>query len=236
MPFRRTKSVTRRPRSTYAQRKVVRVSHSAANYKVPRSVRAFRGEHVIRKLRFALNEGAYHTMLSTSGGVSSDWVYRANDLFDPYVGAGGQQPRCFDQLMTMYRNFAVLGSKIVYSIGYSIGSSTSNDMIVATVLGDFATAPANTQDIMEHPRRHYKMLTANQDKLTMVRKYSWKINGSKDIMDNDDLWGSASGTPSKQWNYHIQAWCPGGNTDSAYVMGYIDYCVIFFHPIQPTAS
>ncbi len=225
---------SRRPRAL--NRRVVRKSVSVANYKVPRSIGSYRGEFTIRKMRFALNEGATHSMTSASGGLSSDFVYRANDLFDPYAGAGGQQPRTFDQIISMYRNFVVLGSKITVNLGFGSGSATSSDMLLSIIMKDGSAAVGSPQDVLESSRRRYTYITANADRRTLVAKYSWKINGTKDALENHNMWGTAGASPLEQWYYHIIAYCPGGESETAKFTGYIDYTAVFFHAILPTAS
>jgi len=228
-----TTALTRfRPRRQVIRRKPRRRTFA----RVPKGVTRLRHEFTKRKLRFVLYEGQSHALISTAGVISTDYVYRANDLYDPFAGAGGQQPRCFDQYMTLYRNFAVLGSKLTVNIGYGQASSTSEDMICCVVLSDFTSSINNQQDAIEYSRSKYKFLSAGQDNKQLVSKYSYKINGCQDIMDHDDLWGSSSGSPSKGWNFHIVGWCPSGSTETLKISGYIDYSVIFFHPVLPTAS
>lgn len=225
----------RRVRRRFGRR---RRFHRRANYnnRVPRSVSTYRGESMVRKLRFSLFGGSSQQMTSTSGALATSYVFRANDLYDPYAGAGGGQPIQFDQIMAMYRNFVVLGSKIVTYWTYGQGSSTSHQMTCAVTVKDGSTSLAGITYVMEHPRTTARLLTAEADKVTAVRKYSWKINGISHPTDETNLWGTASASPTEQWYYHLNAFQPDGNTEDVFVTGYIEFCALFFHAVQPPLS
>lgn len=233
--FRRRTRFRRRPRRTF-RRSVRKTSNSVVNYRVPSYLRSYRGEYTIRKLRYTFSDGAGHTMDSTSGALSTDYVYRANSLYDPYAGAGGGQPRTFDQLIAMYRNFVVLGSKCHVMFGYGAASSTSADMQVAVCLKDGSTSIANSEDLMEEPRIKTKLMTAGRDNVTINHYYSFRISGAKDPVDETSLHGNASQDASEGWYYHIICFQPGGGTDAIHFTGWIEYTALFFHAIQPTAS
>jgi len=183
-----------------------------------------------------MNDGDSHILTSTTGTVSTDYVYRANDMYDPYAGVGGNQPRGFDQYMAMFRNFAVLGSKVTINVGYGQASATSNDMLVAIVTQDGSTSITNKNTIRESPRLRYRMCTASNGRTSLSSTYSFKINGVKDVIDNDKLWGTSSSSPTEQWYYHVVAYQPDGNTDTLTFTGHIEYTAIFFHAITPPAS
>lgn len=228
-PRAKARSRTRRPTRRYTNPR-------RALYRVPRTVRSYGRECVVRNLRFALSAGEGHTITSTAGALSSDETYRANGCYDPYAGAGGTQPRFFDQMTAMYRNWMVLGSKITLFLGFGAASSTSSDMQVSIVLKDGSTAVANAKDILEAPRVRTKLMTAGQDNKILTHKYSYKMAGNKSPLDNENLWGTASADPTEQFYYHILGYQPGGGTEAIHFTGWIDYSVIFFHAILPTAS
>lgn len=214
-----------------------RSRRSINRYSVPRAVKSYRGEYSIVKMRYALNLGLSHSITSTGGAMGTDYIYRANGCYDPYYLTGGHQPRGFDQYMEMFRNFAVLGSKLVVNFGYGQGSSTSHDMRVAIVLRDGNSTMTNIAVVEESPRRKSFLMTAHRDKATLVSTYSYKINGCQDIMDNQNLWGTSASDPSnEEWYWHIVGWQPEGNDEGVRFTGFIDYTVIFFHAIIPPQS
>lgn len=227
---------TSRTTTTRRYRRRRPITHRRALYRVPRSVRSYGRECVVRNIRYALAAGDGHTMTSTAGALSTDHVYRANGCYDPYALAGGGQPRFFDQMTEMYRNWVVLGSKITLFLGFGAASSTSSDMQVSIVLKDGSTAVATAKDILEAPRVRTKLMTAGQDNKILTHKYSYKMAGNKSPLDNENLWGTASADPTEQFYYHILAYQPGGGTEAIHFTGWIDFNVIFFHALLPTAS
>lgn len=203
---------------------------------VPRAVGSFRGEHLVRRMRFTLNEGDAHTLTSTTGALSADYVYRANDLYDPYQGAGGQQPRGFDQIGALFRNFVVLGSKIKIFFGYEQASATSYDMQIALVLRDSTSAITSAQDLLESSRLRTMLMTQAKTNNTLTHCYSYRVTGTHDPYANHNLHGTSASSPTEGWNYHIVAFQPSGGTEALAFTGYIDYYAVFFHAAQPTAS
>lgn len=72
--------------------------------------------------------------LTGQGNAIKQFQFRANGLFDPDVGQGGHQPRGFDEYMSIYNTFTVVGSSISvnwlmqgYS-GPSVEDATTNDL------------------------------------------------------------------------------------------------------------
>lgn len=243
MPYFRRRFRRRAPRRRTAIsrfRRANTVNERRNNAVIPRSVSSYRGEMTIRRVRYAIgNTGGYATtMTSSSGALASTYVLRANDLYDPDFTNTGHQARGFDQIIAMFRNFCVLGSKIVTYWGYGQGSATSYDMNCSVILKDGTTAMSNAQDIMEHPRVRSRILTAEVgDRLRIVHKYSWRINSIRNPLDNDKLWGTSAQSPTEGWYYHLNAYTNDGtSSETASVSGYIDFTVAFFHAQQPSAS
>lgn len=242
MPYARTsRAVARRPyrrnttRTRYTGRRPYPQTRGYVK-RVPRSVAGYRGEAVIRKMRFALYAGASTALTSTTGVLATTQVYRANGLYDPEYTTAGSQPRTFDQYMAMYRQFCVLGSKLTLFFEYGAGSSTSVSMAVSIILKDGVNAMSDTKNIIEHNRNSMKFITAESDKTVMTKKYSWRVHGAASALEDPNRWGTASQDPQEVWYYHVNAWCPSGGTETVWITGYIDYCVCCFQAIQPAAS
>lgn len=53
-----------------------------------------------------------YVQLDAGAGLASTQTFSANSLYDPDVSGAGHQPRGFDQMMTMYRYYTVLGATI----------------------------------------------------------------------------------------------------------------------------
>lgn len=231
MPARRSQS--RATRRLY-RRRAYR-SKQQVKYVVPRGVKGYDQPFRLAKLRYAIADGDAHALQSTSGSLAST-VYRANDLYDPWQSGVGTQPRGFDQLIEMYRNFIVLGSKIVADFSFGTGSSTSVAMTCAVTLRDGTVAMSTPKDIIEHTRTKFKNITAEQDRIRVINKFSWRLTGCSDPLDNNYLYGTGSASPTEQFYYHVNAWCPNNQSETVEFTGFIEYTAIFFHHINPTAS
>lgn len=197
---------------------------------------------MLAKMRFSLNSGLGHSITSSSGAVV-DWTYRANDCYDPYAGAGGNQPRNFDQLMALYRHGVVVKSTIV--LDFFINENTSSSATMYTVkcgvlLNDSATAlgAASHADIAEHPRaRSIILAPGSGGPKRVIWSYTPKSFFSiKDAQDEEDLYFSSGASPSEQAVYHVFGWAVDSQTQEAFVTGYIDYTVLMIHPLEPSQS
>lgn len=188
------------------------------------------------RLRFSLNSGDAHALTSTAGSIAS-YSYRANDLYDPYAGAGGAQPRGFDQWMVFYRHFVVVGSQMVIKVFSPVPNATGEiPMRVGIVISDSTTAPTTTSMIAENPRGVSKIFGVNQVQ-TLVKRFSTRgFFSVNDPVDSDDLHGSSGASPTEQAVYHICAFALNAGTESCYVTGYIDYIAWLIHPIVPAQS
>lgn len=189
-------------------------------------------------LRFALNSGAAHILTSTSGAISSDYVYHANDLYDPYAGVGGQQPMGFDQLMALYRNFTVIGSKIYVNFYFNDSAGANHTMRCAVIMNDAAASVSSIYKLVEDPRSTQKILAAIGDHpLLLTNSFSVKkFFRESNPLDEDDLAGSSGASPVSLAYYHIVAYCPTGETQDVNIDGFIDYITVFHGPITPAQS
>lgn len=193
-------------------------------------------DKMLVRLRFSLNAGAGHDITSTSGAVV-DWVYRASDCYDPYAGAGGAQPRGFDQYMAFYRHGVVIHSRVVANFAYSESATVKYPFKCFVILSDSNTALANVANIAENSKCSMKTLTHGEDKATVTFTYSPKkfFSISKPLSEQD-LYFSSSSSPTEGSAFHIGGYSPTGSTEEGYVTGFIDYTCVLIHPINPSAS
>lgn len=189
------------------------------------------------KMRFSINSGTGRALTSTAGSIAA-WVYRAGDCYDPYQGAGGGQPRNFDQYMAMYRHGIVLKSKITLEFFYSESAAVKYPMKVGVLLSDSSTTPANVNDLAEFPRVRSVIMAPGSGRSKKVT-FTYTPNSFfsvKDCQDNTDLYFSTGSSPEENALYHIFGHAYDGNTEEAYCTGHIDYTVLFLHPLLPSAS
>lgn len=187
------------------------------------------------KLRYSLNNGDEHTLTSTTGSLAH-FVYRANGMYDPYAGAGGNQPRGFDQYMALYRHFTVVYSKIFLEF-YHASESTSFPCKVGIYLRDTTTSLSTSQDIGEYPRIRQATLTEEASKIRISMGFNAKkFFQIRDPLDEDDLKGTSGADPTQQADFHIFGYALNSQSETPKFNGYIDYIAVLTHPILPTQS
>lgn len=181
----------------------------------------------------------------TFGGVTaySDVIYRANCAFDPYATGVGHQPRGFDQYMTMYDHFTVVGSKISLTFtNESNAAPVSMPIACAVVLSD-NNVPITTSwaDIMERGDIA-KTTIAHPEGSNAVRSIKKGFGAKKffsvsNVMDNANLKGDVVTSPQEQAYFHILNAVPAIASDRGVnVQVVIDYIVVFSEPKQPPQS
>jgi len=188
------------------------------------------------KLRFAIDSGQPHIIASFSGSVV-DFVYGCNDLYDPYKSAGGAQARGFDQYMSLYRYFCVIGSRAVIRFFYVSEDGSGYPMRVAIVSRDSGTAITQAADIAESPRATSRVISSGESVVTLARKFSVKKTfGVRNMLDNPTHFGSIGASPTEQWYYHVCGYVFDSTTQSVSFTGYIDYIAVLLHFILPSQS
>lgn len=189
------------------------------------------------KLRYGFNEGQGHVITSTNGAVQG-YVYRANSVYDPYAGAGGLQPRGFDQYMALYRHFCVLGSRCVADFYFLDGDSTGKACRVAIVTKDSTAAITAQSAVVEYADKVEKVLVPSTRPVRLTKKFSTRkyFNVSAPLQVAN-LLGTTGADCTEQGLYHICGGAIGGTqSEVIHFTGYIDYIVTFLHPIQPAQS
>lgn len=187
------------------------------------------------KLRFALADGDVHNITSSTGSIGQ-YVYRANGMYDPYAGAGGTQPRGFDQYMLMYRHYTVVYSRIKLVFCLS-AEATSSNMKVGVYLRDTTTSLTTEKDICEFPRMRAAVLTRDTNPVKISMGFNArKFFTVKDPLDEDDLKGTSGADPAQDADYHVWGFSLNNQSETCMFSGYIDYIAVLSTPILPTAS
>lgn len=161
-------------------------------------------------------------------------LFRANDLRDPDYTGTGDQPNGFDQWMAFYNHFTVIGSQMVAA--FIQPSSTAIPNIVGIKLQDSPTAETDLMNIVGDPRCHWDVSNTVSNSSSVVKmscNYSAaKFHGVKDVIDNDELQGDTSASPTEAAYFAVWAGPPDQASDSAtvYVTGFIDYIAILQEP------
>lgn len=114
----------------------------------------------IRKLTYAADFSI------NAGIVLAGHSFRLNSLFDPDETGVGHQPYGFDQMMTYYGRYTVVGCNISVTAFYADDSGAEHAFMVGSFLADSAETkidtPQSASDMIEMPGVNYKIMSAGQ--------------------------------------------------------------------------
>lgn len=171
-------------------------------------------------------------------------MYRANSLYDPYVGLGGHQPRGFDQLIALYSRFIVYKSKIrVQFISQAAaGTLGTNSYVALATISGGGTFP-EMNDYVESKYCKWRTIGTlnstdiNGECLTSTCNVK-KFTQTKDLVDNEELQGSTIDNPLNAITWQIlgQGVDPANVANVISCLIFIDYYGYFVEPVQPAQS
>lgn len=179
------------------------------------------------------------TLVTDSVTGTNEYVFRANDLYDPDYTGTGHQPRGFDQYMLMYKKFVVLGSKITARFT-NLGGATNGDAMVGISVATDAATVIDIIDEMEARKSKFKILTGNNDVATTITNfYSHKTWIKSKPLTDDTVHGTASASCPNHIYFKVFARAIDtilSNTNYPTALVNIDYTAIVFDPINPSQS
>lgn len=169
-----------------------------------------------------------------AAGAATAVVYSCNNLHDPSTTYGGHQPYGFDQLMTWYDHFVVLGSKI--KVTFTNVNDTNNAYIVALGKNDDSTyVSPNMETVCESPFIKSTVMSNNASSRSVVTLTDTcsvkKYLGRSNVLSDPELKGSAASGPAEQAYYIIYASDMGiGDPDNLNAFVEIEYIAAFIEP------
>lgn len=153
----------------------------------------------------------YVSVLPTAfaGSALFTYQFRGNSLYDPNLTAVGHQPRGFDQLATLYKNYKVLGSSVVARFAQnSTGAASSNTVISLCAQAD-TDVPTGIKALVENPRAKWKVTGPNNGTPPLHLKgymSTRKILGLTKAQASADDYSSVVGdNPAKGWVWNVSS-------------------------------
>lgn len=173
-----------------------------------------------------------HLELTSTAGVLTSTVYRANSVFDPFQPTGGHQPMGYDEWALLYNHYIVLGSKV--SVQFLQDGSPTGAVAVGVYLDDTSSSGYTSADeYIEAKKGSYCLIPfGDRRNRTCTSRFSAKkFFKVKDLQDNMTRLGAPVGTnPDEEAMYHIWMQCYNSTTDTLQVQITIDYIVEFSEP------
>lgn len=172
--------------------------------------------------------------LDPAAGGQATHTFKANGIFDPDSTGVGHQPRGFDQWMTAYKNFAVIGSKITAKFASNASTSTIDTLLSITC--DNTSVPSGAIGMLEaatsKPSISWEVFApGNNEPVTLSQTFSHKKWFGKDYYE-DQYAGSSSADPNELCFYNLSAQAMGAvdNPANINVAVQIDYLVMLYNP------
>lgn len=224
------KYVSRKKRTTTKRRrKYTRKSLSFSKAPIPNKFAA--------KLRYS----EYVTVDPAAGGISGVHVWNASSCYDPNTTGVGHQPRGFDQWMSMFDHFVVVGCKITATFCL-VNQTIDRAATCGISLKDSPATNPDYNDYMEGRNVTSRLITggARSDArtVTLSKTYSpRKFLSITKPLSSQLIRGSAQSNPSE--NAYFHTWiAPAGTVDmdGCTIQVVIDYLVVFVEPKNPAQS
>lgn len=190
------------------------------------------------KLRYC----SYFNIDPGAAGIAGVNVIAANGMFDPEISGVGHQPRGFDQLMTMYDHYTVIGSKITVSYSHLFGNNYDAYRIGINVKDSPVTA-IDPNDYLEGRN----LVSSTMPPVTggdgaCTRTLSMKFSTKKFLgvshpLASENVRGNATANPGEMGYFHIWA-APLSSVDGPAITCAIriEYLCVLTEPKQPTQS
>lgn len=184
----------------------------------------------LTKMRYA----ASLEVTAGSLGATTLYHYSCNNLFDPDVTGTGHQPRGFDQLMTMYNKFTVIGATIKVQIASEQGESVPENIIAGINLRSTINSSTNLNDWMENRNMTSVMLSGGLN--IRSKTFTYKVNPAKFLgishpLSDHQLSGTTTTGPVRQCFFSIFVSTPQGiGTSKVQYQVTIDYTVVLHEP------
>lgn len=168
--------------------------------------------------------------------------YSANGMYDPEQSSGGSQPRFYDQLMSYYNHYSVIGSKITIKPCGPLATNAAATIQYGITLSPDSTFPWTTwKDLAES--RHAGMGTARAADIASSRAVTKtfsakKYFGAQAIVGASQYEGTVTSNPAEIANFQVWACnCEGSDNPQETVFTVIiDYIAVLTEPKYVGAS
>lgn len=165
------------------------------------------GRSPIAKQALVRQRYCSNVTINPGTGVAAVHTFQANGLYDPdYTNSTEQhQPIGFDQWISFYNHYTVLGAKITVTCLNVVATIPIQFGILLRDNHIFSNSNPNTLKENGSSSWSYAGNINNTKRVTVSKNCSLKkFLGKKDLMDNDDCRGNSSANPLE--GAYFQVW------------------------------
>lgn len=242
----RTNALQQKMRVTAVQMPKRRRAWGRGRPKKRKYKRTRRGRRRRRRVRYTMPSKMlvklrYNTKVTLdpdATALGGEHLFRANCIYDPDYTGAGHQPRGFDQWMGLYHRFHVIGSRIRARC-VSIGTETVPFYLGISKSRGGSSNLGIAEENIERIGTSTMVLPGGNNigrvKSSFSTKRFYKI---KNMMDNDQLSGTASSSPTWVSYYHlyIQPVDTAKNLNAQIVDVTLDFVAVLSEPSDIAAS
>lgn len=233
-----TKRHAKRPKRTFKKKRVVVRRNNPARQG---SLRVFKfGSPLPTVYRNTMIYSSSIILEGVSAGLADRHSFRCNGCEDPDVTGAGHQPRGWDQMKTLYKQYRVVGSDIS-CIFYSTSSSLTTSLVAVGIQlfgdDDAILAVPKWKELAERSRSLVKWGYLSQSNgANNIRRLAHKFTQARDMDRSRQHLGNVSSTsvdPSISYRWSIFS-VPADESDvmdDIRVLVTIRYHVEFTNPI-----
>lgn len=177
--------------------------------------------------------------LNPAAALADQYIYSCNGIYDPDITGIGHQPRGFDQVMSLYDHYVVIGAKLTL---YAWNPDTTYGNMTTVHIQDDATTTTDPEDIMERRNAKMKILSSRNGGIdNAIITYQVNPNtflGRSKPLADPDLKGSTAANPTEQAYFVISTFGVSNTADTGGISGRvkIEYTAVLIEPQQPTKS
>jgi len=172
------------------------------------------------------------TNRTVTAGVSANYQFSCNGLYDPNITGTGRQPMYFDQLSALYNHYTVLRSRILVTwSAINVSTTVGNNPVMCTLYidDDTDTGTSNAADsASERPTAKTKVfIPVAQGTCVLTNKWDAAQTFGPNPQGNSQLIGTASSNPTEQSYFTLVHYFPAGDTMTINIRARIEYDVVW---------
>lgn len=175
-------------------------------------------------------------------GTAAFYGFSCNSLFDPNASGVGHQPYGFDQWMTFYHRYCVIGAKITVDFFTNSSVSTTANCHVGVRVDQDLVSTLDRQLLLEKGSNRYRTLstsTSGKSTVSVTKTFSAKkFFGVNNITDGIAYKGTDATSPSSQAYFSVYAAPIFSSQDLSSIncLATIEYIALLSEPIDLPGS
>ncbi len=143
--------------------------------------------------------------LDPSAATAAHYLFSANGIYDPNITGIGHQPMGFDEWMTFYDHYKVLGSKCTITF-QNQGATLASNVVCGIYLNDDTSSSVNITDMIEQRDTNWRFIEpiGGNSTINVTKGFSARKSlGSK--FTTAEAVGSALTNPAEQSFFDVWA-------------------------------